>query len=248
MSIYGIRDTLLLEEFIEKVQTHCLILQTHLMQVTFSIVTLSCCVNSTLHSPCPGIWQIKVMKDHFEDFVKFYKSLGDPRESWIQKEVIKEKSIARIHTKIDHVGEKPTYNKVCCCKLEQKQSKKEIEWVVVQQRWHRDELSIHGEEHRIGQPKRVWEVCGSHLGSYSYFMYLNPTYELAFEGVAAELNMDLGGEMLSKSLSSTFHHSPVKRLDSSSLDPMPALAEEEHEDDADLPSKNADVKEDEYII
>lgn len=27
-------------------------------------------------------------------------------------------------------------------------------------------------------------------------MYLNPSYELAFEGVAAELNLDLGGDLL----------------------------------------------------
>ena len=135
------------------------------------------------------------MEDHFEDFVKYYERLGDKRESWIKKRIVREHSIARKFT----LGEKPTHNKVCCCKLEQKQSKEKINWLVVQQKWLEEELNIHGEKHKIGQPKKVWEICGTQLGSYSYFMYLNPYYELAFEGVAREVGMDLGGDMISRS-------------------------------------------------
>jgi len=185
------------------------------------------------------------MKRHWEHFVDFYKGLGDSPKSWIREGSVEEKSIARTHTKINHVGEKPTYNKVCCCKLEQKRSEKEIKWYVVQQKWMKEEVNIHGEKHKIGQPKKVWEVCGSHLGSFSYFMYLNPTYELAFEGVATEVGMGKDGEgdwseeLLARSRSSTFHHDAREGPESPSLTPLPQLLEEETEDDPDLSSKEA---------
>ena len=143
------------------------------------------------------------MEDHFDDFVNFYKKLGDDPRCWIKKEFVEENSINRTHTTLNHFDLKdPAQSKVCCCTLKEKQSEKKVKWVVVQQKWLQNDLNIHGEKHRIGRPKRVWEVCGSHLGSYSYFMYLNPTYELAFEGVAAEVGMDLGGDLISQSLSS----------------------------------------------
>ena len=177
------------------------------------------------------------MTKHLEKFYQFYEDLGDKRECWIEKESIFENSIASIHTEVDHVGAKPTYNKVCCCKLEQKQSDKKIEWMVVQQRWLKEELSIHGQDHLVDQPKKVWEICGSHLGSYSYFMYLNPTYELAIEGVAAEVDMDLGNDMISMS---TPRETPVTELNfdesmESSLSKVPEGDEEEHTDEEVLP-------------
>merc|ERR1719201_1226014 len=145
--------------------------------------------------PYTGTWHIKVMKAHYDDFVKFYHDLGEPPESWKKVKVTREKSRARVFESPNHMGDAPTHNKVCCLDLKPKQSEEEIEWITVKQVWLETEMNLGTEKHKIGLSKKTWEVCGSN-GSYSYFMYLNPSYELAFEGVAAELNLDLGGDLL----------------------------------------------------
>ena len=57
---------------------------------------------------------------------------------------------------------------------------------MVQQQWTADELDLGIAVHTVGACKKTWEVCGSH-SSFSYHMYLNPDYELAFKGVWVEL-------------------------------------------------------------
>jgi len=149
--------------------------------------------------PYTGTWHIKVMKAHYDDFVKFYHDLGEPPESWKKVKVTREKSRARVFESHNHVGDAPTHNKVCCLDLKPKQSEEEIEWITVKQVWLETEMNLGTEKHKIGKSKKTWEVCGS-SGSYSYFMYLNPSYELALSGVAAELNLDLGGDLLETSV------------------------------------------------
>jgi hypothetical protein len=132
--------------------------------------------------PYTGTWHIKVMKAHYDDFVKFYHDLGEPPESWKKVKVTREKSLARVFASHDHVGDAPTHNKVCCLDLKPKQSEEEIEWITVKQVWLETEMNLGTEKHKIGRSKKTWEVCGC-SGSYSYFMYRNPSYELALSGV-----------------------------------------------------------------
>merc|ERR1719460_3470166 len=67
--------------------------------------------------PYTGTWHIKVMKAHYDDFVKFYHDLGEPPESWKKVKVTREKSRARVFESPNHMGDAPTHNKVCCLDL-----------------------------------------------------------------------------------------------------------------------------------
>ena len=174
---------------------------------------------------------MKVMKAHWEDFVKFYEDIGEPRRCWQKVRLFKERNTARTYTDLNHVGEQPTHNKVCCLKMKQKQSKEEVEWILVRQKWLEEEVNIggekHGEKHKIHRPKKTWEICASHTGAYSYFMYLNPSYELAFEGVAYELGLDLGGDLV-KTVG------PEDSASSISLGSVTPIAEEDEPEEDEL--------------
>ena len=58
-------------------------------------------------------------------------------------------------------------------------------------------------------------------------MHVNPTYELAFEGVAPEVNMNLNGDMISRSIPV---ETPDTVLNESMGTCLPEVAEEDGEE------------------
>ena len=126
------------------------------------------------------------MKAHYKTFKDFYfKQIGTLEKNWHVLSTVKEKTQAPTQGEEDDIAESPKQNRLCCLKLKPEESECEIEWHIVQLKWDEGESDLAHETHVVGQPKKTWEVCGSH-SSFSYHMHLNPYYELAFRGVSKE--------------------------------------------------------------